>query len=129
LGLGGGRPSLGVCKACPQNIHATVWPVITINGTPAKARKPGDGLPWGPPMWAELHARAAAYAGDAEAERKWLDEFTARVPCGDCLRHWKELVAKTPPDLSDAAAYRRWAVDAHNAVNVRLGRAVWTQQP
>jgi hypothetical protein len=77
-------------------------------------------------MWAELHSRPAAYQGDQAAELAWLDTFAGRVPCGECRRHWREMVAKIPPDLSAAAAYWQWTVDAHNAVNVRLGKPMWT---
>jgi hypothetical protein len=123
LGLGGGKPSLGGCKVCPQNSHAEEWPIITVRGGRPKVV---DRSFWGPALWAELHARAMAYGGDAEGERAWLDRFTARVPCGECRQHWLELVTQTPPDLSDAGAFYRWTVSVHNAVNVRLGKAVWT---
>lgn len=79
----------------------------------------------GPKMWAELHARPAEYGGNREAELAWLEKFAGRIGCGECQRHWREMVAKMPPDLTSAAAYHRWTVEAHNAVNVRLGKPVW----
>jgi formate-dependent nitrite reductase cytochrome c552 subunit len=82
----------------------------------------------GPKLWAELHGRAAAFAGDVDGERKWLAEFAARLGCGDCKRHWLQWVAENPPDLASAEAYRAWTVRAHNAVNRRLGKAEWLPQ-
>ena len=99
---------------------------ITVQGTPPK-RRSGDWSTRGPALWAELHARPATYSGDTAAELAWLDAFAARVPCGDCRRHWRELVEKMPPDLTSAAAYERWTIDAHNAVNVELGKPVWIE--
>jgi hypothetical protein len=79
----------------------------------------------GPGLWARFHARPAAFTGNVVAELAWLDAFASRAPCRDCRRHWRELVAKMPPDLTSASAYHRWTVDAHNAVNLRLGKPVW----
>jgi hypothetical protein len=76
----------------------------------------------GPKLWAELHARPAVYEGDHAAERAWLEKFARRIGCGDCQRHWRELMRKMPVDLSSPASYRRWTIDVHNAVNVRLGK-------
>jgi hypothetical protein len=80
----------------------------------------------GPKMWAELHARPATYTGDAGAELQWLGAFARRIGCGECQKHWRELAERMPPDLASGVAYHRWTVDAHNAVNVRLGKPVWT---
>lgn len=72
---------------------------------------------WGPSLWRELHAQARN-----GISREWLDAFTARVPCGDCRRHWIELVKMIPPPLGDAY---EWSVAIHNAVNRRLGKPEW----
>ena len=79
----------------------------------------------GPKMWAELHARPAAYTGDAVAELAWLEAFARRIGCGECQKHWRELVEKMPPDLTSAGAYRRWGVDRHDDVNSRLRKPKW----
>jgi hypothetical protein len=79
----------------------------------------------GPKMWAELHARPAGYRGDDAAERAWLETFARRIRCRECETHWRELVAKMPPDLASAETYWRWGVDRHNDVNARLGKAKW----
>jgi hypothetical protein len=79
----------------------------------------------GPKLWAELHARPAKYQGDVAAEMEWLEGFAGRLSCGECKTHWRKMTAATPPDLTSAAAYYQWTVDSHNAVNVRLGKAVW----
>lgn len=76
-------------------------------------------------MWAELHARAFN-AADLSSEREWLEKFAQRVPCGECRRHWRELVKLHPPDLSSPDAYFAWTVARHNDVSRRLGKPEWT---
>ena len=82
-----------------------------------------DPAMWGPPLWAELHARPETC--DLATEPAWLAAFARRVPCGDCRPHWLSLVRDTPPDLTSRQAYHAWSVAAHNAVNARLGRPAW----
>src|SRR5688500_12971023 len=51
-------------------------------------------------LWAELHRRAASPdLLDADAERAWIDDFTKRVPCGECKQHWRALLKAKPPDM------------------------------
>lgn len=106
---------------CPFEVEASPV-VLTVSAAPRADKWKEDG----PKMWAELHARPAAYQGDAEAEMAWLETFTRRIGCGQCQTHWRELVGRMPPDLSSGAAYWRWGVDRHNDVNAKLGRPVWT---
>jgi hypothetical protein len=77
-------------------------------------------------MWAELHRRGLTYNGDQKAELAWLEAFTARIGCGTCRQHWRELLTRTPPDLSSPEACFAWTVHAHNAVSRQLGKREWT---
>ncbi len=77
-------------------------------------------------LWAELHNRALAYAGDEAAEREWLEDFRRRVPCGVCRQHWQQITSDLPPDLSSADAYYAWTVSSHDAVNRLLGKPEWS---
>jgi hypothetical protein len=90
---------------------------------PAKPKQAKPDLTKVRAMWAELHRRAASTDPlDADAERVWIDDFTKRVPCGECKQHWRMLLKEVPPDLSSRDAYFAWGVTAHNAINVRLGK-------
>lgn len=73
----------------------------------------------GPPLWADLHATAAA----GQLTPEWLEEFAARIPCGICRAHWLEMLKTHPPRYDDQYA---WSVEVHNIVNVRLGKPIWT---
>lgn len=73
----------------------------------------------GPALWRELHT----YALDGEARAlMFLDEFSAKLPCGHCRAHWFEMVQRTPPDLSDGEKFFAWTVARHNEVNAQLGK-------
>lgn len=104
---------------CPFEVEASPV-VLTVSAAPRADKWKEDG----PKMWAELHARPAAYTGDAAAELVWLERFARRIGCGECQRHWRELVGKAPVAkfLKDAVWYFAWTVQVHNAVSARLGR-------
>jgi hypothetical protein len=76
---------------------------------------------WGPPLWAALHRRPWE-CPDPAGDAGWLAAFAAAIPCPHCRRHWRELAAAAPPDLSGRAAYFAWTWRQHNAVNASLGR-------
>jgi hypothetical protein len=107
--------------ACP----AGVWAAANAADLRTPADPPHEIVPLGPWLWKLLHDRPQSFAGDAEAELRWLAEFERRVPCGACRQHWRDLVRRHPPDLSSADAYYRWTVDRHNDVNRRLDKPAW----
>lgn len=94
--------------------------------TPPKTSRLFDGSK----LWAEIHRRALAYVpGPTSADRElaWLRRgVMRRLPCGECRREWRAILRETPPDLSGAAGYFAWTVEAHNRVNRKLGKAEWT---
>lgn len=117
--------SVANCTQCGRTIHALA-PVELC----AKCR---GAKPVGEPVtatsgvdrqrthWDELHRQA-------EPTPEWFSGWQARIPninC-DCRRHWRELVAAKPPDFSSREAFFAWTVEAHNAVNERLGKPLVT---
>jgi hypothetical protein len=76
----------------------------------------------GPVLWQQLHAWAMS--ADLSTAGAWLDRFGRSVPCGDCRRHWTEMVRRTPPDLTNRDSLFAWTVERHNEVNLRLGKPV-----
>ncbi|HEV2292452.1 MAG TPA: Erv1/Alr family FAD-linked sulfhydryl oxidase [Tepidisphaeraceae bacterium] len=89
--------------------------------TPLKTQVKQPWVERGPMMWKELHDRPNLPL-EIERERAWLTAFAGRLDCGDCRQHWLSLLTVDPPDLSSPAAYARWGVRMHNAVNLRLGK-------
>lgn len=75
-------------------------------------------------LWAELHAYVC---NDATAGEQWLDKWLRKVPnfgC-KCADHFREIMQRLPPDFSSPAAFHAWSIDAHNAVNIALGKPVF----
>lgn len=82
-------------------------------------------------LWAQLHNRAARGAyftsldiPEPAIEQRWLEQFSNRIRCSGCRRHWREVLAKLPPDFSSRSGYFRWTVRAHNAINRLLKKPV-----
>lgn len=111
---------MGSCAHCRQNdrkgepieLKPVIVPTISRD---ERTRK----------LWRELHTRALTVT-DLSGEKKWLENWAGKVPCGECREHWHELAAELPPDLSSPDAYWRWTVEAHNRVNQRIGRPTLT---
>lgn len=90
---------------------------------------------WGAPAWRTLHAMAWAWPErPTEAERRdmraFLYLFARHLPCAVCARHFRRFLDER--DLDRALASKMDLVtllhEAHNAVNVRLGKRCWTLQ-
>lgn len=75
--------------------------------------------PTAPALWKKLHLRAIEKEGTEDG--KWLADFAKEIPCGECVRHWREFLANEPPNFT---AYFAWTVLAHNGINLRLGKPI-----
>lgn len=88
---------------------------------------------WGPAAWNTLHVVAHSFPhepSDAERDdmRTFLLLFTKHLPCPSCKRHFMDLLSRR---LDERALQSRFSLvafmnDAHNEVNRRLGKRVWT---
>jgi hypothetical protein len=95
-------------------------PGCTIDPSVAKAR--GDAqeqrIELCRALWLELHSKE-------NPSPEWFANWVGRVPNFGCgCRSWlREYLRKNPPRYDDFYA---WSVEVHNAVNVKLGRPIWT---
>ncbi len=93
--------------------------ILALGPRPVRLSQPPTALFDGSTLWAELHRRALAWPGGHD--HVWLNRFSNRLPGGcPCRAHWRQLLAVLPPRWGD---YFAWTVEAHNAVNRRLGKA------
>lgn len=71
-------------------------------------------------LWAELHAVE-------QPTIQWYNAWRLKIPhygC-DCALSWWEITERMPPDFSSVEAFHRWAIDAHNEVNKKLGKPIF----
>jgi hypothetical protein len=76
----------------------------------------------GPKIWRWLHSMALGWDGDAESLQTILSLITNAVPCGECKKHWVEMLTAHPPKAKNAEELFAESVAWHNQVNVRLGK-------
>ena len=60
--------------------------------------------------------------------RTFLHLFARHLPCPMCRKHFQALLARSLDDaaLTSRASLVAFLNDAHNEVNMRLGKRVWT---
>ncbi|KAF3762806.1 hypothetical protein M406DRAFT_357592 [Cryphonectria parasitica EP155] len=75
--------------------------------------------------WKFLHTMMARYPeqpteDDQLALKTFMTLFSRLYPCGECAEHFRQLLAKYPPQVSSRNAAAGWLCFAHNIVNERL---------
>ena len=89
---------------------------------------------WGPAAWNTLHS--FAHSSDEqippEKTKQWeafLKSFGDLLPCPRCRQHFKKYLSQHSDRLGSCDTRRKLVVflnDAHNDVNRRLGKRVWS---
>lgn len=77
--------------------------------------------------WRLFHTILARYPDKpTKQEQSTLDQyihvFAQVYPCGDCARHFQQLLTKYPPQTRSRKTAALWGCDIHNKVNKRLGK-------
>ncbi|KAG9253801.1 ERV/ALR sulfhydryl oxidase domain-containing protein [Emericellopsis atlantica] len=80
--------------------------------------------------WKFLHTMAARFPenptpSDRTALETFIHLFGRLYPCGDCARHFRQLLAEYPPQTSSRNAAAGWLCFAHNLVNERLEKEIF----
>lgn len=92
--------------------------------------KPESRQELGRSTWAFLHIMAAAYPPNPTPqtiqEHKLFFQLLPRIyPCPDCRAHMKVMFHELPPRLDSQHDFAQWLCEAHNRVNLRLGKPVF----
>ena len=92
---------------------------------------------WGPNAWRTLHAMSLSYPNaptetDKLNMKTLLFQFARFLPCKLCGKHFYEVLQRRiVPDSSTALNSRKnfvnFVIDAHNEVNERLGKTVYSR--
>jgi len=104
-----------------QNAHpGLVGPVIAshLSNETLKAEL-------GQAAWKLLHTTMARFPDDptmdeSQALRSYIHLFQRLYPCGDCARHFGQILERYPPQVSSRSAAAGWACHVHNEVNKSL---------
>jgi FAD-linked sulfhydryl oxidase len=59
-------------------------------------------------------------ADDSQALKSYIHLFARLYPCGDCARHFQQILAKFPPQVATRSTAAAWACHVHNEVNKSL---------
>ncbi|KAG5976517.1 hypothetical protein E4U58_003349 [Claviceps cyperi] len=75
--------------------------------------------------WKFLHTMVAKFPDKpSDSDRKILESFFhlfgRLYPCGDCARHFRQMLKEYPPQTSTRNAAAGWLCSMHNMVNKRL---------
>ncbi|KAJ9148781.1 Sulfhydryl oxidase [Coniochaeta hoffmannii] len=75
--------------------------------------------------WKLFHTMMARFPEKPTDDEKlalktYITLFARLYPCGDCARHFQQLLAKYPPQVGGRNAASGWACFVHNEVNKRL---------
>ena len=57
-----------------------------------------------------------------KALKDFIHNLAAVFPCSTCSNDFTNLIAQRPPETSSREAFAKWACNAHNDVNRKLGK-------
>lgn len=80
--------------------------------------------------WTILHRIASKFSKEPDSVEKknmkqFLSLFATLYPCPDCAKHFREYIAKHPPDIRSNEGITKWMCNAHNEVNKRNNKATF----
>lgn len=80
--------------------------------------------------WKLLHTTMAKFPDkptddDQSALKNYIYLFARLYPCGDCARHFQQILSKFPPQTVTRSAAAAWACHVHNEVNKSLKKELF----
>jgi len=80
--------------------------------------------------WKVLHTMMAKFPDkptedDSSALKSYIHLFARLYPCGDCARHFQQILAKFPPQVVTRSTAAAWACHVHNEVNKSLKKDIF----
>lgn len=88
---------------------------------------PPDVEKLGTSSWTLLHLIAATYPEHPDTKeqsdmKQFVSLFGKFYPCWFCAEDFREYIKKNEPDTSSQDKFGTWLCNAHNEVNVKLGK-------
>lgn len=80
--------------------------------------------------WMLLHTMMAKFPDkptpeDSEALTSYIYLFARLYPCGECARHFQQILKQYPPQVATRSTAAVWACHVHNQVNKRLKKELF----
>lgn len=80
--------------------------------------------------WKLLHTMMAKFPDEpteeeSQALSSFIHLFTRLYPCGECARHFQEIIEKYPPQVATRSTAAVWACHVHNQVNKSLKKELF----
>lgn len=77
--------------------------------------------------WSLLHSITGAYperpSGEQQQDaRQFISSFSRLYPCWVCAEDFQQWLKQSAPRVSSRDEFGRWMCEAHNEVNVKLGK-------
>lgn len=80
--------------------------------------------------WKLFHTTMARFpdkptADESKALKDYIHLFARLYPCGECAKHFQQILKKYPPQVSSRSTAAAWACFVHNEVNLSKGKPVF----
>ena len=91
---------------------------------------------WGPHIWKTIHYISLGYPetpslNDKQIYKNFITSLKDVLPCAMCRKHFNELLTTHPLTeqvLSSKINLINWCIDAHNLVNIRNNKKVFSYE-
>ena len=86
-----------------------------------------NNIKWGSIYWTIIHMKALTYypsVANSLAMKQWFYDLPNRLPCKICSKHFIQVLADDPIELSlgSSAELVAWSNRIHNVVNEQTGK-------
>lgn len=119
-------------KSKPSGTYTTAQTAAPMSDDELPDDCPADVERLGRSTWTLLHTMTATYPtqpspGEQMQTRTFLSTFSKMYPCGHCAEDFRDWMSKEEnmPRVQSREDFGRWMCEAHNAVNVKLGKSVF----
>ncbi|KAI9708313.1 MAG: hypothetical protein M1820_004017 [Bogoriella megaspora] len=112
-------------KGQTKNSSTAANPPVTSLQQPSDC--PPDVEVLGRSTWTFLHSLTANYPSSPSTSqqtdaRTFLSSFSRLYPCWVCAEDFQTWMSENKPRVSSRDEFGKWMCEAHNAVNVKLGK-------
>jgi len=80
--------------------------------------------------WKLFHTTMARFPDtptqdESDALKTYIHLFARLYPCGECAKHFQQILKKYPPQTSSRSTAAAWACYVHNEVNISTGKPLF----